>query len=87
MSKQPEMVIARNSRATRNNDTTLNLDNQVLHNTATKNLTQPHIPCQSVICYNECSSLILWSLWYKGAPYEYSRRPPADPGLLAQAHV
>ena len=29
MSKQPEMVIARNSRATRNNDTTLNLDNQM----------------------------------------------------------
>ena len=29
MSKQPEMVIARNPRATRNNDTTLNLDNQM----------------------------------------------------------
>lgn len=29
MSKQPEMVIARNRRATRNNDTTLNLDNQM----------------------------------------------------------
>lgn len=29
MSKQPEMVIARNHRATRNNDTTLNLDNQM----------------------------------------------------------
>ena len=29
MSKQPEMVIARNLRATRNNDTTLNLDNQM----------------------------------------------------------
>ena len=29
MSKQPEMVIARNHRAARNNDTTLNLDNQM----------------------------------------------------------
>lgn len=29
MSKQPEMVIAQNHRATRNNDTTLNLDNQM----------------------------------------------------------
>lgn len=29
MSKQPEMVIARNHRATRSNDTTLNLDNQM----------------------------------------------------------
>ena len=29
MSKQQEMVIARNPRATRNNDTTLNLDNQM----------------------------------------------------------
>lgn len=29
MSKQPEMVIARNSRATRNNDTTLNLATKI----------------------------------------------------------
>lgn len=31
MSKQPEMVIARNSRATRNNDTTLNLATKIKH--------------------------------------------------------
>ena len=29
MSKQPEMVIARNPRATRNNDTTLNLATKI----------------------------------------------------------
>lgn len=35
MSKQPEMVIARNPRATRNNDTTLNLDNQMYQHPVT----------------------------------------------------
>ena len=35
MSKQPEMVIARNPRATRNNDTTLYLDNQMYQHPVT----------------------------------------------------
>ena len=42
MSKQPEMVIARNPRATRNNDTTLNLDNQMyrlLHHAMTNGVS------------------------------------------------